>query len=152
MRALIQRVSEASVIINKKVKAKIPEGMLIFLGIENDDTIEDITYLTYKITRMRIFADKDGKMNRSIHEIIPARIMVISQFTLFADSRKGNRPSFVRAARPEFARMMYEMFILQLEKETNNPIASGEFGADMKIHLVNDGPITIWLDSKLRDY
>ncbi|MCZ2444619.1 MAG: D-tyrosyl-tRNA(Tyr) deacylase [Flavobacteriales bacterium] len=152
MRALIQRVSEATVVINKRTKDKIEKGLLIFLGVEEGDTIEDITYLTYKITRMRIFADEAGKMNRCFHDILTARIMVISQFTLFADTRKGNRPSFIRAARPEFARMMYEMFVLQLEKETNNRIAVGEFGADMKVHLVNDGPVTIWLDSKFKDY
>jgi len=152
MRALIQRVSEASVTIDGKIKDKIGKGVVIFLGVEENDSIEDITYLTYKITRLRIFNDEQGKMNLSLVDFINAKALVISQFTLFADTRKGLRPSFVRAAKPEFARMLYEMFTMQLEKEMNTRVATGIFGADMKIQLINDGPVTIWIDSKTKDY
>ena len=152
MRALIQRVTQASVVINGKEKDKIKQGLVIFLGVEDNDSLEDITYLTHKISRMRIFNDEGGKMNLSMVDFMHTKAMVISQFTLFADTRKGNRPSYVRAGKPEFARMMYEMFILQLEKETNTKIASGVFGADMKVSLTNDGPVTIWMDSKHKEY
>ena len=152
MRALIQRVTQASVVINGKEKDKIKQGLVIFLGVEDNDSLEDITYLTHKISRMRIFNDEGGKMNLSMVDFMHTKAMVISQFTLFADTRKGNRPSYVRAGKPEFARMMYEMFILQLEKETNTKIALGVFGADMKVSLTNDGPVTIWMDSKHKEY
>lgn len=147
MRAVIQRVSEASVTIEGKVKAKIGKGLVVLLGIEDTDTIDDITYLTHKIARIRIFNDEEGKMNLSLIDNW-AKVMVISQFTLFATTKKGNRPSFVRAAKPAFARMMYEIFILQMEKEISSKVASGTFAADMKVLLVNDGPVTIIMDSK----
>lgn len=151
MRVLIQRVAEAGVTINGVLKDKIGAGLLIFLGVEEEDTLEDIQYLTYKITRIRIFGDEQGKMNLPITDTF-GKVMVISQFTLFASTMKGNRPSYIKAARPEFAKLMYEMFVLQLEKELSMKIASGEFGADMKINLVNDGPVTIWMDSKDKTY
>lgn len=121
------------------------------LGVEDADTVDDIQYLTYKLTRLRIFNDEEGKMNLPITDLVGAKVMVISQFTLFASTQKGNRPSFTRAARPEFARMMYEMFVLQLEKELSTPVATGIFGADMKVSLVNDGPVTIIMDSQNKD-
>lgn len=147
MRVVIQRVKSARVSIGGKVKDKIGAGVLIFLGIEDEDTMDDITKLTYKITRLRIFSDEAGKMNLSLWDT-DYRAMVISQFTLFASTKKGSRPSFTGAGKPEFARMMYEMFCLQLGKELNNKVASGEFGADMQISLVNDGPVTICIDTK----
>lgn len=151
MRIVVQRVLEASVTINGKVKEKIGKGLLILLGVEDADTLEDIQYLTYKLTRLRIFNDEDGKMNMPITDISGARVMVISQFTLFASTKKGNRPSYTRAARPEFARMMYEFFVKQLERELSSKAATGTFGADMKVALVNDGPVTIMMDSKDKD-
>lgn len=148
MRVVIQRVSEASVKIDGKVKAKIGRGFVILLGVETEDTVDDIQKLTYKINRLRVFGDEEGKMNLSITDIM-GQIMVISQFTLFASTKKGSRPSFTQAAKPEFARMLYEMFILQLEKELSTKVATGEFGADMKVSLVNDGPVTILIDTKV---
>lgn len=147
MRVVIQRVSEASVKIDGKVKSKIGKGLLIFLGIEDNDGVEDITKLTYKITRLRIFSDEAGKMNLPITDVL-GKVMVVSQFTLHASTIKGSRPSFIKAAKPEFARMLYEMFVKQLEKELSIIIATGEFGADMKISLTNDGPVTIIIDTK----
>jgi len=147
MRVVIQRVSEASVKIDGKVKAKIGKGLLIFLGIEDSDGIEDITKLTYKITRLRIFSDEAGKMNLPITDVL-GKVLVVSQFTLHASTIKGSRPSFIRAAKPEFARMLYEMFVKQLEKELSIKVGTGEFGADMKISLTNDGPVTIIIDTK----
>jgi len=151
MRIVIQRVSEASVTIEGKVKDKIGRGLVILLGVEDADTMEDIHYLTYKLTRLRIFSDEEGKMNLPITDLTGARVMVISQFTLFAGTKKGNRPSYTRAARPEFAKMMYEIFVRQMEKELSTKVASGIFGADMKVALVNDGPVTIMMDSKDKD-
>lgn len=147
MRVTIQRVKRAQVRINGKIKDKIGEGLLIFVGVEDSDTLEDITRLTYKITRLRIFPDKNGKMNLSLWDT-DYRAMVISQFTLFASTKKGSRPSFINAGKPEFSRMMYEMFCLQLEKELNSRVATGEFGANMEVSLVNDGPVTINIDTK----
>lgn len=134
--------------IDGKVKGKIGRGMLILLGVEADDSVDDIQKLTYKINRLRIFGDDEGKMNLSITDIM-GQVMVISQFTLFASTKKGSRPSFTQAAKPEFARMLYEMFILQLEKELSTKVATGEFGADMKVSLVNDGPVTLLIDTKV---
>lgn len=151
MRVVLQRVSEASVKIDGKVKSKIQQGYVLLLGIEPDDSIKDIEHLTYKITRLRLFNDKKGKMNVPITDLDDFGVMVISQFTLFADTKKGNRPSFTRAARPEFAKLLYEMFVTQIQKELSIPIATGEFGADMKVSLVNDGPVTIILDTKAKD-
>lgn len=151
MRLIIQRVQRASVATQGQIKDKIGPGMLILLGVEEEDTVEDILYLTYKLTRLRIFSDSEGKMNLPITDTL-GQVLVISQFTLFAQTQKGNRPSYVRAARPEFARMLYEMFVLQLEKELSTRVATGVFGADMQVELVNDGPVTIWMDSKDKGY
>lgn len=150
MRVVLQRVSEASVTINGALKSKIKQGYVLLLGIEAEDSITDIEHLTYKITRLRLFTDKKGKMNLPITDLDDFGVMVISQFTLFADTKKGNRPSYTKAARPEFAKLLYEMFIIQIQKELNIPIATGEFGADMKVSLVNDGPVTIILDTKAK--
>lgn len=151
MRLLIQRVSEASVSIEGQVKDKIGKGMVLLLGVEDADTIDDMLYLTYKLTRLRIFNDENGKMNLPVTDVLGAKVMVISQFTLFANTKKGNRPSYTRAARPEFAKMMYELFVKQLEKELSMKIATGVFGADMKVALVNDGPVTIFMDTANKD-
>lgn len=151
MRVVLQRVSEASVKIDGKIKSKIQQGYVLLLGIEPNDSISDIEQLTYKITRLRLFNDKKGKMNLPITDLEDFGVMVISQFTLFADTKKGSRPSYTKAARPEFAKLLYEMFITQLQKELSIPIATGEFGADMKVSLINDGPVTIILDTKTKN-
>jgi len=149
MRALIQRVSSASVIINDLEHSQIERGLLVLLGIEESDCREDVDWLAGKIARMRIFDDDDGQMNLSLANI-GGDTMVISQFTLHASTRKGNRPSFTRAARPEQALPLYEMFIGQVQDMAGKPVASGQFGASMRVSLVNDGPVTIWIDSKDR--
>lgn len=149
MKAVIQRVSSASVTINNQVKSKIDSGLLILLGVENADTFEDIEWLSGKITRLRIFGDENGAMNLSVKDI-DAEILLISQFTLHASTKKGNRPSFIRAANPEIAIPLYEQFISQIEKDLGKAIQTGEFGADMKVELLNDGPVTIVIDSKNR--
>lgn len=150
MRALIQRVSTASVTIDGRVTAAIDQGLLIFLGIEEADTLDDVAWLAGKISRLRIFPDVEGKMNADISNI-NGRLLVVSQFTLHANTRKGNRPSFIRAARPDIAIPLYESFLSQLEKESGGPVQSGIFGADMKVGLINDGPVTLWMDSKARE-
>jgi D-tyrosyl-tRNA(Tyr) deacylase len=147
MRVVIQRVSKASVTINKKVKSEIDKGLLVLLGIEKEDTIEDIDWLTGKIIGLRVFPDNEGIMNLSINDI-DGEIIVVSQFTLHASTKKGNRPSFIKAARPEIAIPYYTTFIEKLDQELNNSVKSGEFGADMKVELVNDGPVTLFIDSK----
>jgi len=147
MRAVIQRVSEASVTINNNVKSQIKIGLLVLLGIEENDNDKDIEWLIKKITQMRIFSDEDGKMNLSVQNI-KGDILVISQFTLYASTQKGNRLSFIQAAKPAVAIPLYEAFLTQLKTQLNKEIYSGEFGADMKVALVNDGPVTIVLDSK----
>lgn len=149
MIAVIQRVSEASVKIEGKIKGQIAQGFLILLGITHQDTQEDIEFLSKKIIGLRIFGDEEGKMNRSILEI-KGDILLISQFTLHASTKKGNRPSFIDAARPEVAIPLYEKMIKTLSEGLNKPIQTGEFGADMKVALVNDGPVTILIDSKDR--
>lgn len=149
MRVLIQRVSDASVSINKKEYSRISKGMLVLVGIENDDTKEDIAYLCKKITNLRIFDDEEGVMNESVLQI-GGQIMVISQFTLHANTKKGNRPSYINAARPEIAIPLYEEFCEQLQLQSGIEIKTGEFGANMKVALVNDGPVTIWIDSKAK--
>lgn len=151
MRAVIQRVKSASVHSAGKQLGSIDQGLLILLGIEQGDAQEDIQYLVHKIARMRIFSDKNGKMNLSLQDVLQARCLVVSQFTLFGSLKKGQRPSFERAAAPEFARMMVEMFVLALEKETHTRIEQGEFGADMQVQLINDGPVTLILDSFIKD-
>ncbi len=152
MRVVLQRVSEASVKIDGKVKSKIKQGYVLLVGIEPEDSIGDVEQLTYKITRLRLFNDKKGKMNLPITDLDDFGVMVISQFTLFADTKKGSRPSYTKAARPEFAKLLYEMFIIQIQKELSIPIATGEFGADMKVSLTNDGPVTIILDTKTKNH
>ena len=146
MRVLLQRVSEASVKIEGKINGQIDQGLLLLLGICAEDAQGDIDWLIQKIVNMRIFSDENGKMNLSIQDI-QGEFLVISQFTLHASTKKGNRPSFIEAARPEIAIPLYENFITQL-KLTNLKVETGIFGADMKVSLVNDGPVTMWLDSK----
>lgn len=150
MRVVIQRVSKASVTIDGTVKSKIDKGLLILLGIENADTQEDIDWLAGKISRLRIFDDEDGVMNLSVTDI-DGEIIVVSQFTLHANTRKGNRPSYIKAARPDFAIPMYEKFVEKLEQETGKKVQTGEFGAMMDVELVNNGPVTIIIDSKNKE-
>lgn len=151
MRIVLQRVSEASVTIQGVVKSKIKKGLVIFVGIEEEDSLEDIQYISFKISRMRIFNDKEGKMNLSLADLLDTKVLVISQFTLFASTKKGNRPSFTGAAKPEFAKLIYEMFCLELEKDCGTKVLTGVFGADMKVSLINDGPVTIFMDSKIKE-
>lgn len=150
MRIILQRVSEASVSIDGQVKASIAQGVLILLGIETEDEVQDIEWLCGKIGRLRIFADEEGKMNRSLTEI-NGEALVISQFTLHASTKKGNRPSYIRAARPEQAIPLYEAFISRMEQEINKTVGSGTFGANMQVALINDGPVTIAIDSRNRE-
>lgn len=147
MRAVIQRVSHAEVVVNQEKVAKIQHGLLILLGVENGDETSDADYLAQKISQMRIFNDEQGKMNRSVIDT-SGECLVVSQFTLHADTRKGNRPSFLLAARPEQAIPLYEYFIQQMNNVLSKPCATGVFGADMKVSLLNDGPVTIIIDSK----
>ncbi|MBO0440870.1 D-aminoacyl-tRNA deacylase [Candidatus Enterococcus ikei] len=146
MRAVIQRVSQAEVVIDQKSVGKIEQGFMILLGIHEADTTEDVAYLVRKISKLRVFEDDGGKMNLSIQEI-QGSILSVSQFTLYADTKKGNRPSFIEAARPEAAIPLYEAFNQQL-KELDIPVETGEFGADMAVSLINDGPVTIIIDTK----
>jgi len=150
MRAVIQRVSEAKVTIGERVKGAISGGLLVLIAVEEADTAEDIDWLSGKIVRLRIFDDEHGVMNRSVQEINGA-ILLVSQFTLFASTRKGNRPSYIRSAKPEIAIPLFEKFSARLEQDFGKPIQTGEFGADMQVSLVNDGPVTIIIDSKLRE-
>lgn len=150
MRVLIQRVSEASVTIEGAVKSAIGRGLLVLVGIEEADTTEDIQWLCAKITQLRIFGDADGKMNLSVVDV-DGGLLVISQFTLHASTKKGNRPSYIRAAKPDVAIPLYETFVRQLALVANRPVGTGAFGADMQVALVNDGPVTIWIDSKERE-
>lgn len=150
MRAVIQRVAEASVTIGNIVKGEIGEGLLILLGIEEADNHEDVDWLCGKIIRLRIFRDNEGVMNLSVTEV-NGDMLVVSQFTLHASTRKGNRPSYIKAARPETAIPLYEKFIRSLENQLGKAVQSGEFGAMMSVKLVNDGPVTIMIDSKQRE-
>ena len=150
MRALIQRVSQASVTIEGEVKSKIGKGLLVFLSIEERDGEEDIDWLAGKISRLRIFPDEQGVMNRSVMEV-NGDILLISQFTLHAGTKKGNRPSYIRAARPETAIPLYENFIAKMERFINKKISTGEFGTHMEVSLINDGPVTIFIDTKNRE-
>lgn len=150
MRAVIQRVSEASVSIDGKIKGAIQRGLLVLLAVEEADTAEDGAWLAGKIARLRIFNDSADLMNVSLQEV-DGGALVISQFTLFASTKKGNRPSYIRSARPETAIPLYEGFVRQLETELGKPIATGEFGATMRVSLVNDGPVTICIDTKNRE-
>ncbi|WP_420318009.1 D-aminoacyl-tRNA deacylase [Ekhidna sp.] len=147
MRVVIQRVSEASVTIDKQVKSKIGTGLMILLGIEDADNIEDIDWLCRKIVNMRIFPDDDGVMNKSLLEV-NGEVLAVSQFTLHASTKKGNRPSYIQAAKPEIAIPLYEKFVAELQSLIEKEVMTGEFGADMKVSLINDGPVTILLDSK----
>lgn len=147
MRVVIQRVKYASVTINNKLKSKIEKGLLVLVGIEDTDTDDDIEYLTSKISMIRIFDDENGVMNKSIQNI-NGDILVVSQFTLFASTKKGNRPSYIRASKGDFATPMYEKFCQKISEKINKKIGTGEFGADMKVELLNDGPVTILMDSK----
>jgi D-tyrosyl-tRNA(Tyr) deacylase len=150
MRAVIQRVSRASVTIDQKETAAIGPGLLVLVGIEESDGPDDVEWLTGKIIRLRIFNDANGVMNLSLLET-GGELLVVSQFTLHASTKKGNRPSYIRAARPEVAVPIYEAFVRRLETETSLPVRRGTFGADMKVDLINDGPVTIWIDSKNRE-
>jgi D-tyrosyl-tRNA(Tyr) deacylase len=150
MRAVIQRVSEASCRVDSNITGQIGLGFMILLGIEDADTDEDLQWLAQKITGLRIFGDENGLMNKSLADI-DGEILLISQFTLFAQTKKGNRPSFIRAARPDKAIPMYEQMIKTLETITGKKLATGIFGADMKVSLVNDGPVTITMDTKKRE-
>jgi D-aminoacyl-tRNA deacylase len=150
MRAVIQRTSEASVTIDGRIAGQIGLGLLVLLGIEHDDAQVDAEWLAGKIFQMRIFSDLDGKMNHAVQDV-NGGVLVVSQFTLHASTKKGNRPSFIRSARPEIAIPLYEAFIATMEALLGKPVQRGVFGADMKVALVNDGPVTIWMDSRARE-
>jgi len=153
MRVVIQRVSEASVIVRSRKnqpKSLIGMGLMVLLGIETDDTVEDAEWLCSKIVQLRIFDDEAGVMNRSVMEI-DGELLVVSQFTLHALTRKGNRPSYIRASRPEHAIPLYEQFCKILEQKSGKPVQTGEFGADMQVQLINEGPVTILMDSKNKE-
>ncbi|WP_186754809.1 D-aminoacyl-tRNA deacylase [Echinicola salinicaeni] len=147
MIAVIQRVSESSVKIDGEIKGKIGQGLMVLLGIEEADNAEDITWLSKKIVNLRIFGDENGVMNKSLLDV-DGEVLLISQFTLHASTKKGNRPSYIKAAKPDIAIPLYESFIQQVENDLGKTIETGEFGADMKVALVNDGPVTISIDSK----
>lgn len=150
MKIVIQRVSEASVTINEIKVASIKKGLLILLGIVDNDTQDDIDFLTRKVTNLRIFNDENEVMNTSLLDI-DGEVIVVSQFTLQASTKKGNRPSYIKAAKPVIAIPLYENFVQTLEKELNKKVQTGEFGADMKVALINDGPVTISIDSKNKE-
>ena len=147
MRAIIQRVSQASVTVDNEITGAIGHGLLILLGIEDADTDDDISKLSSKIVNLRIFNDNEGVMNLSIKDV-NGEILLVSQFTLFADTKKGNRPSYIRASKPPVAIPMYEKMISVLSRESGNEVKTGIFGADMKVVLVNDGPVTIFIDTR----
>lgn len=147
MRIVIQRVREASVKINDEIVGEIQQGLLVLLGIEHVDSELDADYLIQKLIHLRIFGDDEGKMNLSVSDI-SGDLLIVSQFTLFADTKKGNRPSFIRSARPEQARPLYDYFLSQLNKSFSGKIENGVFGANMQVELINDGPVTIIMDSK----
>lgn len=150
MRVVIQRVSEASVKVREEVKNSIKKGLLILLGIEKNDGHEDVIWLSKKIAQLRIFSDDKGLMNRSILDV-KGELLVVSQFTLHAKTKKGNRPSYIRAAKPEQAIPLYEDFIINLEKEIGKTIKTGKFGSNMQVSLCNDGPVTIYIDTKNKE-
>ncbi|HZR20715.1 MAG TPA: D-aminoacyl-tRNA deacylase [Verrucomicrobiae bacterium] len=147
---MIQRVSQATVTVDAEITGYIAKGLLILLAIEDSDSAEDIQWLSGKISRLRIFDDADGLMNRSVQDI-HGEILLVSQFTLFASTKKGNRPSFSRSARPQVAIPLYEQLISQLSSDLGRPIQTGQFGADMQVTLTNNGPVTIIIDSKNRE-
>jgi D-tyrosyl-tRNA(Tyr) deacylase len=150
MRAVIQRVTQANVVINNSIRSNISKGLLILVGIEDSDTPEDVTWLSSKIVNLRIFNDATGVMNESVIDQ-GGDILVVSQFTLHASTKKGNRPSYIRASKPPVAVPLYEQFVQQLQTDLGKPVATGEFGADMKVSLLNDGPVTIIIDTKNKE-
>jgi D-tyrosyl-tRNA(Tyr) deacylase len=150
MRAVIQRVSEASVKVDEKITGRIKNGLLVLLGIEDADSREDIAWLSSKMVNLRIFNDADGVMNVSIKDV-EGDILLVSQFTLHASTKKGNRPSYIRASKPDIAIPLYEQMIAQLETDLGRKIQTGIFGADMKVSLLNDGPVTIVIDTKMKE-
>jgi D-aminoacyl-tRNA deacylase len=150
MRAVIQRVTQANVVINNSIRSDISTGLLILVGIEDSDSTEDIIWLSNKIVNLRIFNDATGVMNESVVDQ-GGDILVVSQFTLHASTKKGNRPSYIRASKPPVAVPLYEQFVQQLQADLGKPIATGEFGADMKVSLLNDGPVTIIIDTKNKE-
>jgi D-tyrosyl-tRNA(Tyr) deacylase len=150
MRAVIQRVTQANVVINNSIRSGISKGLLILIGIEDSDTTEDITWLSNKIVNLRIFNDATGVMNESVMDQ-GGDILVVSQFTLHASTKKGNRPSYIKASKPPVAIPLYEQFVQQLQTDLGKPIGTGEFGADMKVSLLNDGPVTIIIDTKNKE-
>jgi D-tyrosyl-tRNA(Tyr) deacylase len=150
MRAVIQRVLKASCTVNHKVTGNISQGLVVLLGVHQSDSLEDLQWLAKKIVNMRIFNDDDMLMNKSLLDL-GGKILLISQFTLFALTKKGNRPSFIEAAKPDIAEPLYQIMILELEKLTQTQVETGQFGSDMKIELINDGPVTITIDSKNKE-
>jgi D-tyrosyl-tRNA(Tyr) deacylase len=150
MRVVVQRVSEASVCIDGQMYSQIHQGLLLLLGIENKDTQEDVEWLSKKIAKLRIFLDENGQMNKSVLDI-NGQILVVSQFTLHAKTKKGNRPSFIEAARPDVAIPLYESFVKRLALDAQSQVLTGQFGADMQVSLCNDGPVTILIDSKHKE-
>jgi len=150
MRSVIQRVKHASVTIDDKVKSSINDGLLVLIGVEEADNNEDITWLSHKIVNLRIFDDENSVMNKSVIDT-KGDILIISQFTLFASTKKGNRPSYIRAGKHEITVPLYEKFVKEVEKEIGKPVGTGEFGADMKVDLLNDGPVTIVIDTKNKE-
>jgi D-aminoacyl-tRNA deacylase len=151
MRAVIQRVTEASVTVEGKITGAINNGLLVLVGIEDTDTMEDITWLSNKIVNLRIFDDEQKVPNISVKDM-GGNILLVSQFTLHAATKKGNRPSYIRASKPDIAIPIYKQFIQQLETDLGNPVQTGIFGADMKVRLLNDGPVTIIIDTKNKDF
>ncbi|CAM3996674.1 D-aminoacyl-tRNA deacylase [Flavobacterium antarcticum] len=150
MKAVIQRVTSASVTIENQITAQIQSGLLVLIGIENADALEDIQWLSSKITNLRIFADEEGVMNKSVKDT-DGEILVVSQFTLHASTKKGNRPSYIKAAKAEISITLYEAFLKQIQIDLGKPVQSGTFGADMKVALLNDGPVTLLMDSKNKE-
>lgn len=150
MKVVIQRVSEASVVIDNRKVASVDKGLLVLLGIVSEDTQDDIDWLCKKVVNLRVFPDENGVMNTSLKDA-DGNVIVVSQFTLHASTKKGNRPSYIRAAKPEIAIPLYENFVKSLQNTLGKTVQTGEFGADMKVHLVNDGPVTIIIDSKNRE-
>jgi D-tyrosyl-tRNA(Tyr) deacylase len=150
MRAVVQRVSEATVTIDGQTTASIGPGLVVLLAVEELDTPEDVEWLSGKIVRLRVFGDENGLMNRSVQDV-QGEIIIVSQFTLFASTKKGNRPSFTRSARPEIAIPLYEGFVARLNAQLGKAVQTGKFGAEMKVNLANNGPVTIIIDSKVRE-
>jgi D-aminoacyl-tRNA deacylase len=150
MRVVIQRVTQANVVINDSIRSAIAKGLLVLVGIEDTDTTEDIIWLSSKIVKLRIFSDADGVMNESVKDQ-GGEILVVSQFTLHASTKKGNRPSYIKASKPPVAVPLYEQFVQQLQTDLGKPVGTGEFGADMKVSLLNDGPVTIIIDTKNKE-